>query len=90
MGNSASADEKSKAAKELLTAILNNDIPRIQHHLLANPKLFTAPLDLDNGHNSIHIAVLVKNISVLNHLLAYTGISRSGIICECPCVALLM
>ncbi|GAX78915.1 hypothetical protein CEUSTIGMA_g6354.t1 [Chlamydomonas eustigma] len=71
MGNSTSAADKKAVVTSLLQSILTGDLESTSSLILRFPELLTTALDLDIGHNPIHMAVLVKGHTILSYLLSF-------------------
>jgi hypothetical protein len=80
MGNSSSAEEKEAVVASLLKSILTGDLESTSSLIMRFPELLMTALDLDIGHNPIHMAVLVKEHQILSFLLSFcTHINRSEV-----------
>ncbi|GAX77286.1 hypothetical protein CEUSTIGMA_g4732.t1 [Chlamydomonas eustigma] len=76
MGNQNSIPE----VRDLLSAIGNGDLNRASALLLRHPELFAATLDLERGHNAFHMAVILKQNSILHYMLscAHASVDAHG------------
>ncbi len=69
MGNSSSAAANA-ARGGLLSCILNSDLEGTAQLLLAHPELLTVSLDLDHGHNAVHLCVITRQHAILSYVVS--------------------